>query len=258
MIKGIDVSRWQGEIDWVKVSKTDVKFSFIKATEGIGYVDPMFRRNALGSDAVGLKVGFYHFLRPDNGKPEEEAQHFVDTVRGFKYEWLVCDVENSYGKDKNAVTAYTQKWLEVVEKKTGKKPLIYTYVSFAQTYLSSALTKYPLWLAHYVSGSKPSSKTPWGDNWVCWQYSDKGTVSGISGAVDLNWMKPEFFNQSKTGPVFKDVPVGHWAESYIKSVAKEGIMVGYNDGTFGLGKPVTREELAKVVAKLLEKGGAKG
>lgn len=252
MIKGIDVSRWQGDIDWPKVADDGVKFAFIKATEGITYTDPKLRRNAFGAHAVGLKVGFYHFLRVDNTDPIKEANNFVSAIQTFNYEWTVCDVEDAKGKTAKWIVDYTRSWLAEVEKRTGKRPLVYTYVSFAKTYLGNNLTDYPLWLAHYVNSAKPSSSTGWGDNWVCWQYTDKGSVKGIQGYVDLNWMKPDFFETVKPLTPFKDVPAGHWAEQFIKDALNAGIMVGHPDGTFGLGKPVTREELAVVVSKLLK------
>lgn len=261
MVRGIDVSHWQGDIDWLEVAKDDVKFAFIKATEGITYTDPKFRRNAMGADAAGLKVGFYHFLRVDNTNPEKEAENFVNAIQPYRYEWLVCDVEDAKGKDSDWIIQYTRRWLAEVEKRTGKRPLVYTYVYFAKMFLGDRLKDYPLWLAHYTSASSPSKSTGWGEDWVCWQYSDQGSVKGIRGHVDLNWMKPEFFNTSAQLTQFRDVPAGHWAEQAIKKVVDAGLMVGYPNGTFGLKQSITREEFAVVLSKLVdfitEKGGVR-
>ena len=253
MIKGIDVSRWQGIIDWPSVASDGVKFAIIKATEGLTHVDPNLDKNAVGAYNAGLKIGFYHFLRPDNSEPEREAQHFVNKIRDYPYEWLVCDIEDKKGKDNKWVIEYTKRWLLEVERLTRVKPIVYTYVSFAKNVLGKSLVDYPLWIAHYVSGSPGT--TAWTD-WVCWQYTSAGRVKGISGNVDLNWMKEDFFMGSgKAKTRFKDVPAGHWAEEAIKYVDEVGLMKGYPDDTFGVGKFITREELAVILYRL--KGGDK-
>jgi lysozyme len=249
MIHGIDVSKWQGTIDWKKVAAADVRYAFIKATEGIGYVDPMLHRNARGADAVGLKVGLYHFLRPDNTNPLVEAAHFVETIRALPYEWIVCDVEDSKGEEASRVIGYTLAWLLQVEKLTGKKPIVYTYVSFANQYLKDSLINWPLWIAHY--NVEQPGETAW-PKWICWQSTDKGTVDGITGHVDYNWMRPEFFEPpaavKKTE--FKDVEAGSWYEDVIWVANEHGIMTGYEDGTFRPDQPVTRAEVAAVVNAL--------
>jgi GH25 family lysozyme M1 (1,4-beta-N-acetylmuramidase) len=252
MIFGIDVSKWQGIIEWNKVASAGVKYTFVKATEGVGYVDPMLKSNVQGALAAGLKAGLYHFLRVDNPDPVAEAAHFIQTIRGMQYDWIVCDIEDAKGKSSADVVSYTRTWLQEVEQATGKRPIVYTYVSFANQYLKDSLAAWPLWIAHY--NSQGPGSTAWAD-WICWQYTDSGTVDGIAGNVDCNWMTPEFFaGHNNTGgdrmPNWTDSQWTEFAAAlnglYYKSVNNEldrPVLWNYNYVTKAYTRTLTVDEI---------------
>ncbi len=195
-IKIIDVSHHQETINWLKVAGSDIKGAYIKATEGLGYVDPMFRRNAVGAPAAGLKIGFYHYARPESGNSTAaEAQSFLDAVKGLPSDFPhVLDIEGTAAKlGKDKLTAWCLEWLRTVEK--VHNVMIYTGDSFEHDYLGTALGQYPLWVAHYGGVIKPVDSPIWG-NWTMFQYDDKTSVPGIVGnTVDISEMDLNFWNK---------------------------------------------------------------
>ncbi len=189
--RGIDVSHWQGSINWPKVKKDGVSFVFIKATQGTTWVDPKFRENASGAKAAGLLIGAYHFV--DAASPEaakQQAHHFVKTIQaaGVTFDLPpVMDYENNpAGLSKAQINAVAEAFLKEVQKLTGSVPIIYSGNAFAQQFQPS-LGQYPLWIARY-SSNVPYDVPAW-KRWDFWQYSDSGKVAGISGNVDLNEYK---------------------------------------------------------------------
>ncbi len=205
-IPGIDVSHHQAAIDWKKVAASGVKFAIIKASEGKTYKDPMFVAHSDGARAAGIAVGFYHYARPENNSPEDEAANFYRATLGQAYQLpLVLDVEGDASKLGRAkLTAWCKTFCEQVEKLSGHDVMIYTGGSFAKTYLGSELNKYPLWIAHY-GVITPMANTTWSD-WSAFQYSSSGKVPGISGNVDMNVMLPAFY-EKYTKPIVITPPV---------------------------------------------------
>jgi GH25 family lysozyme M1 (1,4-beta-N-acetylmuramidase) len=183
-VNGIDVSHYQGAVDWTKVA-ANASFAFIKATEGETSIDPKFASNWAGAQAVGLPVGAYHFFDPaqDAGI---QAQHFcdvLDTVTGKRLP-PVLDIEKTGGVSQALILTKVQKWMDLVEQHAGQKPLLYTYTSFAtQIRLSKAFSAYKLWVAQY--GVKTPRLCGWAA-WTFWQRSQTGKIPGITGSVDLN------------------------------------------------------------------------
>jgi len=196
-VKGIDVSHWQGTIDWSKVATDGVKYVFIKATEGVSGVDSRLRANALAASSAGIKVGYYHYARPENNNNDavKEARHFASTVAGYPCQWpLVLDVEGEASKlGARALTQWCAMFLTELERASGRRAMIYSGASFARTYLGKELAGWPLWIAHY-GVDKPMDNSTW-DRWAIFQYSDKGRVAGIAGNVDLNAMEAEFYGR---------------------------------------------------------------
>jgi GH25 family lysozyme M1 (1,4-beta-N-acetylmuramidase) len=191
--EGIDVSHWQGAIDWAKVRAAGKTFAFAKATEGIGWKDDAYARNKAGAMAQGIVFGAYHFARPGSNNPATEADWFVDTA-GFQHGMLIpaLDLEVTGGLGTTALTAWVKAWLQRVDQRLGVKPMIYTSPSFWRSYVGDsrwfADNGYAiLWVAHWgvTSPSVPGSN--WGGHsWTFWQYTSDGSVPGISGRVDLN------------------------------------------------------------------------
>jgi lysozyme len=260
-IWGIDVSHWQGLIDWQAVAAAGVQFAMVKATDGVGTVDEQFRRNAGGAHAVGIPVGFYHYAHPVNNYLDE-VDNFCRAVSGLPVDLpYVLDLEDEkdmkalmslYNNDRQkvsqVVTIWAVKWLEEVKKRTGKKVMIYTSSSFVNDYFGPELGAYPLWVAHY-GVNQPASNYIWKE-WSIFQFSQTGSCPGIIGNVNMNVMEASFLSDPKLTN-FDDVPAGHWAESVIKTVSDAGIMKGGGDNKFAPDQPLTRAQAAKIVNDLL-------
>ncbi|WP_258297841.1 GH25 family lysozyme [Paenibacillus peoriae] len=189
--QGIDVSRYQGKIDWKAVKADGISFAFIKASQGQRYVDPTFITNAKGAKAAGVLLGAYHFLDATSvDAAKGEARHFADVldqVGGAKALDLpaVMDYENNPGNlSKTLISAVALAFLIELERLTGRKPIIYTGNAFAANF-NASLGGYPLWIARYSDTRVPSDTVTW-KRWDIWQYSDSGKVVGIKGNVDMN------------------------------------------------------------------------
>jgi len=186
-IHGIDVSRYQKSINWklvkqMKVENIRLGFSFIKATEGIGFVDDMFRRNWKKSKEAGVIRGAYHYLIPyKSGKAQ--AENFIETVDLQPGDMPpVLDVETVNGSNAVELKQNAKEWLQTIEANYKVKPIIYTGVNFYTRYLGAEFDHYPLWAAHYEQKREPAINRAWN----IWQHNEKGHVSGISGTVDFN------------------------------------------------------------------------
>jgi lysozyme len=183
VLAGIDVSHFQGEVDWGAVAAAGIRFAFIKATEGLDDVDPRFVQNWQQSRAAGLLRGAYHFLHP-NLDAKQQAAHFLSVVT-LDDDALppALDIEVTDGEGPATLTACIETWLGTVEATLGCKPVVYTDPSFWRDNVGANLATYPLWLACYA----PSPEVPasWG-SWTFWQHSQSGRVDGIAGPVDLD------------------------------------------------------------------------
>lgn len=184
-LPGIDVSHWQGAIDWDAVEDDGVEFAFIKATEGGDYTDPRFAANWAGARQAGVVRGAYHFFRPQTDAMAQVA-HFLRTVQLAPGDLPpVLDVEVTDGRSAAQIAAGVRTWLQEVERVTGRRPILYTRASFWTGQMGGGFGGYPLWVAHY-GVSSPNIPAEW-SGWTFWQHSDAGRVDGISGDVDLNW-----------------------------------------------------------------------
>lgn len=194
-IKVIDVSHHQGSINWPKVKEDGVAGAFIKATEGKTGIDSKFSSNATSAVLAGLKVGYYHYARPENNSAELEAANFAKNVKGFTTDFPhVLDVEGEAQRIGAAkLTVWCAAWLKEVERLTGHPVMIYTGASFAKSYLGKDLSKWPLWIAHY-GVARPLDNSTWSD-WAVFQYADNGKVNGIATNVDMNVMEISFFDK---------------------------------------------------------------
>lgn len=192
-VKGIDVSSHQGTIDWEKVKDAGYQFAFLKATEGIDWVDSTFAANRKGARDAGLKVGYYHYFRP-NDTVDEQVKNFVSTVGKAEPDALrlVIDTEDPKIWKPYSVEQRNKMivdWCQKVQKQLGVKPSVLVYGSpnfFDETLQNNAkLGKFDLWIANY-NVPEPTIPKPW-SKWTYWQYSEKGKVPGIEGTgVDLD------------------------------------------------------------------------
>ena len=193
-IPGIDISHWQGTIDWAKVAGTGKEFAFMKATDDDNYVDPTFATNRAQARANGLLVGAYHFARPDPspGDARREAGYFVKVADPKPGSLLpVLDIETSQGLDQQGVTHWARTWVAEVRALTGVSPLVYTspYGWITRTGDTRLVARdgAPLWIAHWGVSSPTLPAANWdGHGWIVWQHTSDGHVAGIAGRVDLD------------------------------------------------------------------------
>ncbi|QWU13871.1 Lyzozyme M1 (1,4-beta-N-acetylmuramidase), GH25 family [Paenibacillus sophorae] len=189
--QGLDVSHHNGQIDWSQVADEGYHFVFIKASEGKSFRDNKFTDNLKGAREAGLLAGAYHFL--DAVTPEDarlEADNFASAIEeagGISELDMppVLDYENNPGKlAPKEIRIVAQAFLNEIEALTGCRPIIYTGSVFASNF-DSSFSGYKLWIAKY-SSQPPLNIQAW-DKWDIWQYTQTGTVPGITGNVDLDW-----------------------------------------------------------------------
>jgi len=190
-IHGIDVSHWQGDIDWQAVAQSGVKFVWIKATEGGDHLDRKFRENWEGAASAGIPRGAYHFVYWCRDA-REQAEWFIRNVPYDRHALPpVLDVEftpfSRTCRRKLPRPAALRKMriiLEAMERHYRKRPVIYATVDFYKEMMHpDEFSDYPVW----ARSTKYDPSVPFpGRRWVFWQYQSDGRVPGIRGNVDKN------------------------------------------------------------------------
>lgn len=188
-VHGVDVSRWQGDIDWVKLRTQGANFAYIKATDGGDHLDPMFRKNWREAKAAGIKRGAYHFFYWCR-VASQQADWFIRNVpKEADALPPVIDVEwngDSSCKRRPSPAQVREKmqvFMDRLEQHYGKRPIIYTAPDFYDDNLKGAFTNYPFWLR--AVAQHPSKVYP-GRPWTFWQYSGSGLSQGVNEKIDLN------------------------------------------------------------------------
>ena len=187
-IHGIDISHYQGKIDWEQLTNAMIKgcpvrFVIIKSTEGSSRLDENFRENFNQARDFGFIRGVYHFWS-NKSTAREQAYYFLDQVHLTDGDLPpVLDIEHKPAdKSVEDFQRDVLTWLHIVEDKYHVKPIIYTYYKFKEQYLSAPVFEdYPYWIAHYYV-DKVQSK----GKWKFWQHTDVGKLPGIKGYVDFN------------------------------------------------------------------------
>lgn len=196
--RGIDVSNWQGNIDFAKVKQSGIQIVYMKATEGTTFVDKKLNQNYSRAKAQGLKIGFYHFFRPSLDS-KAQAKHFANTINGKVSDCkLALDLEVADNFSKSALTDKALTFINELKSLTGLDIVVYTYTYFARTNIDSRLGVYPLWIAHY-GVLTPGSNPIW-NSWVGFQYSSTGSVPGVSGNCDMNEFTKGILLSSSSAP----------------------------------------------------------
>lgn len=177
MLKGIDVSHYNRALDWQKVKSDGVSFVSAKSTEGIGMVDTTCADHLSAAKDAGIDIlGTYHFFHP-KFDGEHQAKFFLEHCP-FKLDWYALDFEAHDNLAKEIQLIEAQKFLDTVERDTGKIPWICMGESFADELKNPAwFGRYPLWLMRYCKPVPPPPK-PW-HKWDIWQNSESGTVAGV-------------------------------------------------------------------------------
>jgi lysozyme len=202
-VLGIDISNHNPPIDWLTAAKTKrVTFAFAKASEGETFKDQDFATNWSGMKSAGIIRGAFHFFRPAKSV-DEQVSNFLDMVGKLspgdlppvldlepfpddvRVQWESIPVKERISKSKE--------WLEKVESRLGKKPIIYTSASFWEELMDDTedFVEYPLWVAHYKPDYKNSQPNVPANNWggkgyAIWQFTEDGSVMGVKGFVDRN------------------------------------------------------------------------
>jgi lysozyme len=184
-IQGLDVSHYQGTVNWPQVCQAGIQFAFAKATDGLTWTDPQFAVNWPQMKAAGILRGAYHFFEPADDAAAQ-AQFFLQTAQLAPGDLPpALDVETLGGRSATAMWQGVETWLQTVAAATGVQPFLYVDPSFANQYQAPvSLAAYPLWIADY-GVAQPTLPAGW-SSWLIWQYNESGVVSGISGPVDLD------------------------------------------------------------------------
>ncbi len=188
-VHGLDVSRWQGQVDWRQARAAGISFVFIKATEGGDVADSMFQSHSQAAQSAGVPWGAYHyfyFCRPAS----EQARWFIRNVpRGadlphvLDMEWTPHSKTCTLRPDAKTVRAEAQRFLDILERHYGRRPIVYTTVDFYADTGIGRLPKTEFWLRS-VAGH-PRNVYPRAV-WRFWQYTGTGLVPGVQGRVDIN------------------------------------------------------------------------
>lgn len=194
--KVIDVSRYQGDIDWEQVKADGVEGAMLKTVStnnrefGGLYIDPYFERNYAECKRLGIPVGVYYYTyAQDKAYADKELALFKKAIEGKTFEYpLVVDVEDNLLKplSADALTDLVEYAVQTIES-WGCYAMVYTYLYYQKTELNmERLAKYDLWIAHY------SEKCGYTKAHGMWQYASTGSVKGVKGACDMNWAYKDY------------------------------------------------------------------
>lgn len=189
-VRGVDVSHWQGDIQWDVLAQQDISFAFIKATEGSSYVDDCFARNWIAAQQTGLRVGAYHFFSFDSAG-ETQARNFIRNVDAFPGMLPpVIDLE-FYGDkaihppEAASVRRELDAMIALLEAHYGMEPIIYATNASYKLYLQDAYEHCGIWIRSVFA----PPRMPDGRAWTFWQYTDRERLPGYSGDepfIDMN------------------------------------------------------------------------
>ncbi|CAM3368790.1 GH25 family lysozyme [Stackebrandtia soli] len=190
--EGIDVSHYQGAINWSSVRAAGIEFAWIKATESTTYKDPRFGANYTNAYYAGVIRGAYHFARPGQSSGATQANFFASSGGAWSADNLTLpgalDLEaGCHGLSQTSMRNWILDFYNTYKARTGRDVIIYTTASWWSSCTGNwtgMATRSPLWVAHW-GVSSPNVPTGF-PTWTAWQFTDNGRVNGISGAVDRN------------------------------------------------------------------------
>ncbi|MGI5959687.1 MAG: GH25 family lysozyme [Massiliimalia sp.] len=189
-VRGVDLSSYQGTVDWEILASQNIDFAFFKATEGSSFVDPRFAYNYSQAPKQGISVGVYHFFSYDS-KGIDQAEHYISTVVPFEGMLPpVIDVEfygdkEKYPPDREDVSRELKHMLSALEEFYGLKPIIYATEKSYDYYLAGDYEEYDIWIRNVIS--KPHLSD--GRQWIFWQYTNREKLDGYKGKepfIDMN------------------------------------------------------------------------
>ena len=196
-MKGIDISNHNESINWPRVKSSGIECVYIKATEGTTYVDSYLTNHYNGAKGAGVLTGFYHFL-VGSSEPETQAENFYNNIKDKENNLLPClDLEFSKNEPDDFMD-YALRFIQRFKALSGMDICIYACPSFIEEELDNRLAKYLLWCAHYGVDSPGFTKV-WGSSYAGHQYTEEGSVPGVSGNVDMNNFNEGILTGSKIG-----------------------------------------------------------
>ena len=183
---GMDVSVYQGNIDFQAVRRGGAEVVYIRAGYGAEGVDAYLKQHYEGASAAGLKVGFYYYMDAESeAAAREQAAHFAELVKDLPADCRpVMDFETFGEMDREEASRAAAAFLEETESRLGQQPMVYTDASAAGHMFDGSVAAWPLWVADY-GAEEPAVEANW-EAWTGWQYTDQGQVPGIQGRVDLD------------------------------------------------------------------------
>jgi len=250
--QGVDVSHYQGVINWAQVAGASVRFTFAKATEGTTYVDATYPVNRAGAEGMGIRFGAYHFGRPEGtsaativGSAIAQADHLVDVAQPQPGELPpVLDLEATGGLSASSLAQWAQAFLDEVRARTGVSGFVYSSPNFWKTKLGDtgnfALAGYRLWVAHWTANASPSlPAADWGGlGWTFWQYTDCAKIPGFLNCVDGDRFAGADPSALAIPPYASGAPVSSVPPTVV-GVTQVGKVLTGVPGTWGGGKPVS-------------------
>lgn len=256
-LKGIDVSKWNGKIDWVSVRNAGIQFVMIRAgvgsSRGAYSMDVKFDYNIRGAASVGLKVGVYLYSYART--PADaigEAEYMIRILEPYRHMIsfpVVYDIEDGTQEEmgRNVITAMCAGFCSKI-RAAGYKPMIYSSKSWLDSLIRVSDVDADVWLAQW------RSEPTWDGKFTMWQYTDNGTVPGISGAVDMNigyvdYSVGEDGLPSTGETVPKPVVTPGTPSDWAKASWEKAIAAGVTDGT-NPQNPATREQVITILDRL--------
>ena len=249
--KGIDVSNWNGTINWKRVAHAGYRFAIGKATEGTSFDDSTYLANRYASEAAGLAFGAYHFARPSGANiaavtasAVAQADHFLGFAAPQPGELPpVLDLEETGNLSATLLQAWTEAWAQEVYARLGVHPIVYSSPVFWQERLADstaiAAAGTPLWIAHWTS-----AKQPWipaqnwnGLGWTFWQWTDCVAVPGVAHCVDGDRMNGASPASLEIAPYSQDAPTVATPPSIV-GTPEAGKLLSAVPGVWNGGKPL--------------------
>lgn len=204
-LHGTDVAHYSSLIDWQTLKTTQYSdFVFIKVSEGEHTLDCKYQTNASGAKSVGMPYSFYHYFHCYGEESAKlQAQRFYNMIKDYDYSLIpAVDIEETDGKDAPEIQKDLRVFVDEFESLSGRKPLIYTYYSFANQFLEDAFSDCPLWIARY--NSEVGTLKGW-DDYYAWQFSgDTVKLDGIDNPADLDIADERIFLDNKNTTTSKE------------------------------------------------------
>lgn len=267
MKRGIDVSVYQGDINWAQVKADGIDFAFIKASQGRSvsnaslrnFIDGKFVQNIVDANRWGIRVGVYHYLTAWNvSEAMQEAEYFLSVIAPYRYIidlWAAVDVEDSRSpQDKTLMSQIVNTFCSRVEAE-GYRPMVYTNPDWLKNKLGN-VSHWDLWLALWRNKANVPNAEKY-PNLRVWQWGTEA-VDGIAGKPDANYMisdieveeppKPE--QEAKPAVSGKDNTASAWAADAVKWCVNNKILLGDEKGDLMLHQPLTREQACLVAQRL--------